>query len=637
MVLLFKLFGISFLWSFFTFIFLISLAWAIEYFYIKTKRELLLNNDDRIKNTSSILQNIKEIKMYTFESLFYNILKRKRAKEMKNYKRIENIFVLSDFIHWLIPLFLSVVSVGVEIFTKENISIENIIVAIEIYDSFAYPLYRIPVFISSLLNTLLSMERIQIFLNEENIDEIRGKFNLEQEPEQLETYVKYRDDDQYSIIIEKTNFGIRGKTKEEDQILLRDINLKIKKGSIVGILGETGSGKTNLAYGILRHFSIIKNNHEEVEQSSPKNDDYLYVNNSNNNNSQIYRDINNDINNHINNDDLKNGELIKSFSSEEEEIKLKKNNSNLETRSAQRMVVNGSISYACQIPFVINDTVKNNITFFNKDNNSKFWKVIEVCQLTDDLRLFPANEYSEISPGGANISGGQKARICLARAVYNDADIYILDDPISSVDPIVYNKIYKNLLLDYLKDKTRIILQNDQNFIEHMEYIYFINQGKIVFSGTYEEFIKTEWYKKMISKETTNLQKVLGDNMENVARNKIRKKSTRKLSIEGDKGAFIEKGKVVNEESIQKGGIKFTLFKKLFYIMGNKSYILPLFVFIFSLSWQGLQVISNHWLTLWTKKVVNKKFDDSQNTKTQLSQAIIYYYVIYCLIKRSVS
>lgn len=61
------------------------------------------------------------------------------------------------------------------------------------------------------------------------------------------------------------------------------------------------------------------------------------------------------------------------------------------------MVINGTISYACQIPFVINDTIKNNIQFFNEDNPSKFWKVIETCQLSDDLKLFPANEYSEVS------------------------------------------------------------------------------------------------------------------------------------------------------------------------------------------------------------------------------------------------
>ena len=622
-VFLFKLFGFSFIWSFITFLILITIAWLIEYFYIKTKKKLLKNNDDRIKSTSSILQSIKVIKMYTYESLFYNTLKRKRENEMNNYKRIENIFVLTDFIHWLIPLFLSVVSVGVEAFTKDEISIENIIIAIEIYDNLAYPLYRIPIFIASLLNTLLSMKRLEDFLNEEDIEETKIKLKDEEDETKLNRYVKYRDDDQYSLIIENTDFGIKGKTKEEDKILLNDINIKIKKGSIVGILGETGSGKTNLVYGILRHFNTISDTNEEFDFLASQNLKYLNINEK-----EKSKDIN-DKNNNSGGEEI---ELSNSFSSDDYEKKVEKKDSELKTRSGQRMVINGSISYACQTPFVINDTIKNNIEFYNKDNTAKFWKVIEVCQLSDDLKLFPANEYSEVSPGGANLSGGQKARICLARAVYNDADIYILDDPISSVDPIVFNKIYGALLLNYLKDKTRIVLQHDQNFIQYMEYIYYINEGKIVFSGTYNEFINTKWYKKMTNKEATHIEKILENSDTKLTVHKWKRIATKKMTVEGGKVAYIEKGKVVEEESTQKGGIKFSLYKKLLYTMGNKSYILPIFVFIFSLSWQGLQVLSNYWLTQWTWEVENNNFIEDKNTKREKHHAIIYYYIIYCLI-----
>ena len=625
-IFLFKLLGTSFIWSFITFLFLVAVAWSIEYFYIKTKKKLLKNNDDRIKATSSILQSIKVIKMYTYESLFYNTLKKKRENEMTNYKRIENIFVLTDFIHWLIPLFLSIISVGIEVLTKDNISIENIIVAIEIYDSLAYPLYRVPIFISSLLNTILSMKRLENFLDEENIEETKEKIGEEDETK-LNRYVRYRDDDQYSIIIENTDFGIKGKKKEEDKVLLNDINIKIKKGSLVGILGETGSGKTNLVYGILRHFNIITDN-EEDEYFTSMNLKYLNI--------REKKDTKVDINSKQNhNDDAQSIELSNdSFSSDEQEKKLEKRDSEIKARSSQRMVINGTISYACQIPFVINDTIKNNIQFYNKENPAKFWKVVEACQLSDDLKLFPANEYSEVSPGGSNLSGGQKARICLARAVFNDADIYILDDPISSVDPIVFNKIYGALLTNYLKDKTRIVLQHDHNFIQHMEYIYYINEGKIVFSGTYNEFINTKWYKKMISKETSHIEKILENSDTKLTVHKWKNLPSRKLStVEGTKMAFIEKGKVVVEESTEKGGFKFSLYKKLFYVMGNKSYLLPFSLLIFSLCWQGLQVMSNYWLTQWTTKIENKNFDEkNQNTKRELHNAILYYYIIYCLI-----
>ncbi len=119
------------------------------------------------------------------------------------------------------------------------------------------------------------MKRLEDFLNEENIEETKGKLKDDNEISKLNRYVKYRDDDQYSLIIENTDFGIKGKTKEEDKILLSDINIKIKKGSIVGILGETGSGKTNLVYGILRHFNTITDTNEDVEFLTSTNLNYL--------------------------------------------------------------------------------------------------------------------------------------------------------------------------------------------------------------------------------------------------------------------------------------------------------------------------------------------------------------------------
>ena len=164
-----------------------------------------------------------------------------------------------------------------------------------------------------------------------------------------------------------------------------------------------------------------------------------------------------------------------------------------------------------------------------------------------------------------------------------------------------------------------------------MEYIYYLNEGRIVFSGTYEEFIKTEWYKRMKVKQN-EIEKI-SENKDEQSVNKTKKKKVRKMSIEGgNKIAFIEKGKVVEEESAVKGGIKFSLYKKLLYTMGYKSYLLPLFVLIFSLFWQGFQVISNYWLTKWTGKLEDKTNNENKKTKREIQDAVLYYYIIYCLI-----
>lgn len=107
------------------------------------------------------------------------------------------------------------------------------------------------------------------------------------------------------------------------------------------------------------------------------------------------------------------------------------------------MKVNGRIAYVEQEPFIISGTLKDNILFGGEYDETKFNKVIESCCLEHDLQIFNRGADTEIGERGINASGGQKARISLARAVYSDADIYLLDDPISAVDPDVAGNLYK--------------------------------------------------------------------------------------------------------------------------------------------------------------------------------------------------
>ena len=98
---------------------------------------------------------------------------------------------------------------------------------------------------------------------------------------------------------------------------------------------------------------------------------------------------------------------------------------------------NGRIAYVEQEPCILSDSVRNNIIFGLPLDEDKLSKVIEVCELKEDLKLFARGLDTEIGERGVNISGGQKARLSLARACYSDSDIYLLDDPLSAVDPNV--------------------------------------------------------------------------------------------------------------------------------------------------------------------------------------------------------
>ena len=99
----------------------------------------------------------------------------------------------------------------------------------------------------------------------------------------------------------------------------------------------------------------------------------------------------------------------------------------------------------------------------------RYNRVIEACQLTYDLQILPSGDLTEIGEKGINLSGGQKARIGLARAVYSNKNLLLLDDPISALDANVKKKIFKEVIMGELKDKTRILVTHAIDFLHYAD------------------------------------------------------------------------------------------------------------------------------------------------------------------------
>ena len=108
-----------------------------------------------------------------------------------------------------------------------------------------------------------------------------------------------------------------------------------------------------------------------------------------------------------------------------------------------KIEVEGTLSYASQDAWSFNDSVRNNILFGMEFDDKRYQKVVEVCALQRDLKLMPFGDRTLVGEKGVSLSGGQKARINLARAVYRNADICLLDDPLSAVDTAVAEHIFE--------------------------------------------------------------------------------------------------------------------------------------------------------------------------------------------------
>jgi ABC-type multidrug transport system fused ATPase/permease subunit len=154
-----------------------------------------------------------------------------------------------------------------------------------------------------------------------------------------------------------------------------------------------------------------------------------------------------------------------------------------------RVIVNGKVAYCPQQAWIQNTTVRNNITFGAEYDPSLYQEVVDVCELRSDLAILQAGDATEIGEKGINLSGGQKQRVSLARAVYQQADIYLLDDPLSAVDAHVGKALFENCVLHHLHGKTRILVTHQLQYMSRVDHIIMLSGGKIVEEGTYEKLM----------------------------------------------------------------------------------------------------------------------------------------------------
>lgn len=141
-----------------------------------------------------------------------------------------------------------------------------------------------------------------------------------------------------------------------------------------------------------------------------------------------------------------------------------------------KMRIGGSLSYASQEPWLFLSTVRQNILFGQDYDRNLYKKVVKACCLQRDFELFPDGDKTFVGERGVALSGGQRARINLARAVYRQADVYLFDDPFSAVDTRVGKEIFENCILRHLRGKTRIVVTHQVHLLEAADLIVVLNE-----------------------------------------------------------------------------------------------------------------------------------------------------------------
>ncbi len=154
------------------------------------------------------------------------------------------------------------------------------------------------------------------------------------------------------------------------------------------------------------------------------------------------------------------------------------------------ITINGTISYASQEPWIFGGTVRSNIVFVEDFDEQRYNKVVEVCALGRDLRLLPQGDATIVGERGSSLSGGQRARVNLARAIYKQSDIYLLDDPLSAVDTHVGKQIFEKCIKEFLADKVCVLVTHQLQYLKDEQHVVLLNDGRIVAEGPFKTLEK---------------------------------------------------------------------------------------------------------------------------------------------------
>ncbi|GMP87699.1 hypothetical protein CsSME_00039965 [Camellia sinensis var. sinensis] len=276
-----------------------------------------------------------------------------------------------------------------------------------------------------------------------------------------------------------------------------------------------------------------------------------------------------------------------------------------------KVKVCGTTAYVAQTSWIQNGTIQENILFGLPMDRERYREAVRVCCLEKDLEMMEFGDQTEIGERGINLSGGQKQRIQLARAVYQDCDIYLLDDVFSAVDAHTGSEIFKECVRGALKDKTILLVTHQVDFLHNVDLILVMRDGMVVQSGKYNDLLESGLdFKALVTAHETSMELVdVETNMSSENSPKTQKVS-RAFSDHGEANGednSLERSnsdrgtsKLIKEEERETGKVSLDVYKQ--YCTEAYGWWGVAMVLIMSLVWQSSLMASDYWLAYETSE-----------------------------------
>lgn len=253
-----------------------------------------------------------------------------------------------------------------------------------------------------------------------------------------------------------------------------------------------------------------------------------------------------------------------------------------------KIEIHGKMSYASQEPWLFAGNIRQNILFGETYNEERYQRVVEACALKSDFDLFAHGDKTLVGEKGKSLSGGQKARINLARCVYKIADIYLLDDPLSAVDANVGKHLYEKCVEEFLTNKICILVTHQLQYLKNADKIIIMNDGEIQSEGKYRD----------LQSSGLNFAKMLeAFHTEEIEEEKKRIKSRQNSEMEMEEVEEEEEDQVAEKENQASGTIKKDVYWK-YLRAGGGTFAIGFLIFLFIINQivaNGAEYFVTHW------------------------------------------
>nr|XP_034300520.1 multidrug resistance-associated protein 4 isoform X1 [Crassostrea gigas] len=508
---------------------LLPLQVMLGWIYGKLRMKIGAAGDKRIHLMNQIIAGMRVIKMYCWEKPFSEIVFNIRGWEVSEIWKANIAKSINMGLFQSASVVISMALFGTAWYTGVPLSAQRI------YSTLGWVFcLRLTIFLFMMYlvedNKQLasSLKRIQSFLTVEDMKVFSESEGTTKSMEKEGVSISIRDmTASWLGIHPQDNEGVADKLLNQEMseaFSLKNINLEVKKGELLAVVGPVGSGKTSLL------LSLLKELPPETGQ----------------------------------------------------------------------VCVQGMLGYMAQTPWVMSGTFQANVTFGENVEQERYRQVLHACALYKDLELMRLGDQTLVGERGLLLSGGQKARLTLARTVYREADVYLLDDPLGAVDTEVGNHLFQRCICELLRGKTRILVTHQLQYLRSADRIVVLTEGNVVSVGTYDELVSqgTE-FSSILTKHDKDMEE----------------KDERQEKLDNEQGEKSTEA-VGDGEYAETGGIGWNVYKD-YYLSGRPWLYLPVTLFLLLIAYAAYGY-GDWYLAKWAE------LSDSLNVKAQNGSYPLY-------------